>query len=819
MSDKKKEDNTDLDEKVKKPDKHRKQEKVPKASKTEKTERSEKNEKTDKPEKTDRSEKQTKPEKTEKTVKNEKAEKPEKAEKTEKNEKAVKQPKTVKGRKNGGSKTNAALTPVKLYSPAEFPFHNRELSWMDFNSRVLEEAFEKDNPVLERVKFLAITASNLDEFFMVRVAGVMDRMHSKATAPDDSGMTPVLQFECLSQRIHEFAKKQYSCLHRSIIPALKKHKLRFLTIKELNKTQKQQVDEHFEKFIFPVLTPLAVDTSRPFPLLANKSLNIAVRLQRDGEDIFAVVQVPSIIPRFFEVKSEQGRAFVLLEDIIISRLSELFELYAIQAWCPFRITRDSDLDIDEDADDLLVEIEHSLKKRQRGDPVRLEIISKCDSALKQFLIDMLDVEDQEIYEVSGPLDLTFFSKFGGLDGMDQLRFAPIVPVSPPADFFGYDDIFEAIRAKDRMVHHPYESFDSVVKFINQAANDSDVLAIKQTLYRVSGNSPIIAALIKAAENGKQVTVLVELKARFDEENNIGWAKKLEKAGCHVIYGLAGLKTHCKILLVVRREQDGIRRYLHMGTGNYNDITARFYTDIGLFTCDERFGEDASSLFNVITGYSTPPVYNKMKVAPTGLRKFFVEMIENETENAKAGLPSGITAKVNSLVDPEIIRLLYKASQAGVRITLIVRGICCLVPGVKGISENIQVRSIVGQLLEHSRIFIFENGGIKKIYMGSADWMPRNLDKRVELVFPIEDPDLKERAFGIINRMLKDVLNTRIQRPDTSYELLDRRGKKVHNCQQEFYDEAKKALSAKRTIDREERQFIPLTSNGAEHSHS
>ena len=718
--------------------------------------------------------------------------------------------KTQKNKKRKLNKEDAGLKPVKLFSPPDFPYHNRELSWMDFNSRVLEEAFEKDNPVLERVKFLSITASNLDEFFMVRVAGVMDRMHSKHNEPDASGMTAQQQFEKLTAKIHEFSKKQYSCLHHSIIPALKKHKLRFLKIKELSKTQKLSVDTYFDKFIFPVLTPLAVDTSRPFPLLANKSLNIAVRLLNEGEDVFAVVQVPSILPRFFEVKSDTGRAFVMLEDIIISHLSDLFELYEIQAYCPFRITRDSDLDIDEDADDLLVEIEHSLKKRQRGDPVRLEIISKCDKALREFLVDMLKVEEDEIYEVSGPLDLTFFSKFAGLENLDDLKFKPIIPVNPPSEFFGFDDIFAAIREKDRMVHHPYESFDPVIKFINQAANDENVLAIKQTLYRVSGNSPIIAALIKAAENGKQVTVLVELKARFDEENNIGWAKKLEKAGCHVIYGLAGLKTHCKIVLVVRREQDGIRRYLHMGTGNYNDITARFYTDIGMFTCNEKFGEDASSLFNVITGYSTPPVYNKMKVAPTGLRQFFAEMIINETENAKAGLPSGITAKINSLVDPEIIRLLYNASKAGVKIMLIVRGICCLVPGIKGISENIQVRSIVGQLLEHSRIFIFENGGMKKIYMGSADWMQRNLDKRVELIYPIEDNDLMERSFGIISTMLKDVLNTRIQESDTSYKLLDRRGKKVHNCQHEFYEEAKKRLALKKSTVLEERQFVPLT---------
>ncbi len=711
--------------------------------------------------------------------------------------------------------TRVVLPPDEVRYTKGYPYNNRELSWIDFNARVLEEAFEKENPPLERVRFLAITASNLDEFFMVRVAGVMDRMHSNPDAKDESGMTFAEQFEKLTVKIHEFVKKQYSCLSRSIMPELKKQNLRFLRINDLNKSQKKAIDEYFNKFIFPVLTPLAVDTSRPFPLLANKSLNIAVRLHKEGENIFAVVQVPSILPRFFEVKADSGRAFVMLEDIIISRLSELFELYKIQAYCPFRITRDSDLDIDEDADDLLVEIEHSLKLRQRGDPVRLEISSKCDEALKEFLVQMLGVSDKEIYEVSGYIDLTFFSKFGGIDGLDALRFKAITPVSPPADFYGYDDIFEAIRAKDRMVHHPYESFDAVIRFINQAANDQNVLAIKQTLYRVSGNSPVIAALIKAAENGKQVTVLVELKARFDEENNIGWAKKLEKAGCHVIYGLAGLKTHCKILLVVRREADGIRRYLHMGTGNYNDITARFYTDIGMFTCDEKFGEDASSLFNVITGYSAPPDYHKMKVAPTGLRTFFEEMIINETENALAGLPSGITAKVNSLVDPEIITLLYKASQAGVRITLIVRGICCLVPGVKGISENIEVRSIVGQLLEHSRIFIFENAGRKKLYMGSADWMQRNLDKRVELVFPVEDEELIERSFDIINTMLRDVVNTRIQSSDTTYELIDRRGKKLHNCQWEFSDAAKKALNAKKSaakVTKDDGTFIPLTSS-------
>ncbi len=706
---------------------------------------------------------------------------------------------------------------AKVCSPFEgkdFPYHNRELSWMDFNARVLEEAHEKENPIFERLKFLAITASNLDEFFMVRVAGLLDQIHSNYKGKDPAGMTAQEQMEALSEKIHAFSLQQYSCLKRSLVPALKKYDIEFLEIKDLNKEQKKQINTYFEKFIFPVLTPLAVDRSRPFPLLANKSLNIAVRLSNKGEDIFAVVQVPSILPRCMEVKTQKGRAFVFLEDIIMAHLPQLFELYKIKACCPFRITRDSDLDINEDAGDLLEEIEKSIKKRRRGDPVRLELAVKCDEALKFFLVEMLGVANQEIYEINGPIDLTFLFKFSGLDGFDNLRFEPISPVTPPADFYGYDDPFTAIREKDRMVHHPYESFDAVLNFVRSAAEDDKVLAIKQTLYRVSGHSPIIAALIKAAENGKQVTVLVELKARFDEENNIVWAKKLEKAGCHVIYGLVGLKTHCKIVLVVRQEEDGIRRYLHMATGNYNDVTARLYTDIGLFTCDEKFGEDASSLFNVITGYSTPPIYNKMKVAPTGLRDFFCEKIQKEIENAKQGLPSGITAKVNSLVDPEIIKLLYEASCAGVKIDLIVRGICCLVPQLKGKSENITVRSIVGQLLEHSRIFRFENGGNPEVYIGSADWMQRNLDKRVELVFPVEDEDLKQRTFGILDLAMNDVVNARVQDSNAVYALVSRRGKKPLNSQVEFSHLAKKALEEKKTVQVEEKPFIPVTSNNS-----
>lgn len=725
--------------------------------------------------------------KEEKTVdKKEKTDKSEKHEKMRKNKKLDKEESTEKSKKHKDT----------------IPYNNRELSWLDFNFRVLEEAMEHENPVMERVNFLSITASNLDEFFMVRVAGVLDQIHQGLKKPDPSGYTPKQLFEKLAEKIHYLVKKQYSCLTRSIIPELKQNSLVFCDVEELNKEQLEYVENYFQSDIFPVLTPLAVDTSRPFPLLANKSLNIAVKLRNsDDEAVFAVIQVPSILPRFLEVPTKDNeRIFVMLEKVIMYKLQELFELYRITAYSPFRITRDSDLDIDEDAEDLLIEIQNSIQMRKRGKPVRLEINKRIDPELRKFLVEMLNLTEQEIYEVAGPIDLTFLSKFCRVDNSADMHFKKITPVNPPADFYGYNDIFEAIRVRDRMVHHPYESFDSVLEFIKKSADDPNVLAIKQTLYRVSGNSPIIAALSKAAENGKQVTVLVELKARFDEENNIHWAKKLEKAGCHVIYGLTGLKTHCKICLVVRRDSDGIRRYLHIATGNYNDSTARFYTDIGMFTCRDDFGSDASSLFNVITGYSLPPEYEKFVVAPNGMRKFFENKIKTEIENHKNGLPSGITAKVNSLVDPDIISLLYQASKAGVKIKLIVRGICCLIPNLEGWSENIVVHSIVGQLLEHSRIFKFENGGDPQIYMGSADWMPRNLDRRVELVFPVENEILKQRSDEILSLMWSDTVNSRIQHSNTAYTLVDKRGRKKINCQAEFSKIAKKSLKeAKKSV--------------------
>jgi polyphosphate kinase len=687
--------------------------------------------------------------------------------------------------------------------PAQVPYYNRELSWMDFNMRVLEEAMENENPVMERVRFLAITASNLDEFFMVRVAGVMDKLKSKYAGPDDpGGMTAPELFRLLSAKIHVFTGKQESCLHRFILPALEHSGIRFVAPKQMTQEQMDFVSHYFQKVLFPVLTPLAVDPSRPFPFLANRSLNIAVRLDgNDGEDCFAVVQVPSILPRFLELPGKNGRCFTLLEDVIICCLGELFEEKTIRSACPFRITRDSDLEIDEDTDDLMIEIQKSIKKRKRGIPVRLEIDRKCDPAVKDFLLEMLGVMPESVYMLNGPLDLTFFSKFANLPGCEALCFQPIVPVDPPADFWGCTDIFEAIRQKDRMVHHPYESFETVINFIRTAAEDENVLAIKQTLYRVGGHSPIVAALVKAAENGKQVTVLVELKARFDEENNILWAKKLEDAGCHVVYGLTGLKTHCKIALVVRREEDGIRRYLHMSTGNYNDTTAKLYTDIGMFTCREPLGVDASNLFNVLTGYSRPPEYNGFVVAPHDMRNFFETMIRYEIQNAKQGLPSGITAKINSLVDPSIIALLYEASGAGVPVRLVVRGICCLVPGLPGVSENIEVISIVGQLLEHSRIFVFCNAGSPKVYLGSADWMPRNLDRRVELVFPVDDPDLRQRLFDTLDLMFRDNVNARRMLPTKAYVHVDRKGTPSCNSQTELSRLAHEAVRALATQER------------------
>ena len=686
-------------------------------------------------------------------------------------------------------------------------FYNRELSWLDFNERVLDESLRKDNPLMERVKFLAITGSNLDEFFMVRVGGVKAQVDSNITKKDDSGFSPQELLPKLETKAYTFMDKQYSCFNRTIIPALKKNKIRFLSVDDLSSSQQKQTDEYFSKIIFPVLTPLAIDNSRPFPMLSNKSLNIAVRLEKkeDKESCFALVQVPSILPRFLKLKTTKDEnSFILLEKLIVSKLQALFELHDIMSATAFRVTRNADMELDEEASDFLSEMEKSIKLRKRGEPVRLEIEHKADIATKKFLSKMLKIKQKDMYEASGPLDLTFLMKFSGIDKNPEYFFKPIKSVSPAPDFYDSENIFDTIKQKDRLVHHPYESFDCVVDFIKSAAVDEDVLAIKQTLYRVSGNSPIIEALMTAAEKGKQVTVLVELKARFDEENNINWAKMLEKAGCHVIYGLTGLKTHCKIALVIRSEDDGIRRYVHMGTGNYNDSTAKLYTDLSLFTCNERFGVDASSLFNVLTGYSRPPEYNHFLVAPHDMKNSFIRLIRNEANNAKKSLPCGITIKVNSLIDPVIMDELYKASSLGVPINLIVRGVCGIIPQVKGASENITVKSIVGQLLEHSRIFMFSNAGQAKYFLGSADLMPRNLDRRVELVFPILDDSLKQRVDNILKIMNSDTTNARIMNMDTSYNYIDMRGKQKLNSQQYFAKIAREELE---TLKKQEKQAV------------
>ena len=692
-------------------------------------------------------------------------------------------------------------------------YWNRELSWLLFNKRVLNEARDKQNLLFERLKFLSITASNLDEFFMVRVASLKDMVNAEYTKKDIAGFTPKQQLEKLNVATHELVNLQYSTYNRSLYPLLMQHGLQLITRhEELTVEQAEYVDKYFEESVYPVLTPMAVDSSRPFPLIRNKSLNIGAlvsnRKKEKKELEFATVQVPSVLSRVIEIPSKEGlKSIILLEEIIERNIGKLFLNYDIVCTYPFRIMRNADLSIEEDeAEDLLKEIEKQIKKRQWGQVIRLEVESGIDKRLLKILQEELAVEKEDIYHIDGPLDLTVLMKIYGLEGFEQYRVEKHIPQPVPEIAEG-DNIFEKIQKQDIFMHHPYQTFTPVVDFIRQAAKDSEVLAIKQTLYRVSGNSPIIAALAQAAENGKQVTVLVELKARFDEENNIVWARKLEKAGCHVIYGLVGLKTHSKITLVVRKEEDGIRRYVHLGTGNYNDATAKLYTDVGLFTCKKSFGEDATAVFNMLSGYSEPLSWNKLAVAPLWLKDKFLYWIEREKNHALNREPARIIAKMNSLCDKDIIAALYEASEAGVQIDLIVRGICCLKVGIEGISENIRVRSIVGQFLEHSRIFYFENGGKSEIYCGSADWMPRNLERRVEILFPIEEEELKKKAFHILEGELRDTMKASIMLADGTYEKVDRRGKESYSSQDAFVMEAKEdAKKSKEGMNK--RVFVP-----------
>jgi polyphosphate kinase len=698
------------------------------------------------------------------------------------------------------------------YEKPEY-FTNREYSWLNFNARVLSEARDKSLPLLERLKFISITSSNLDEFFMVRVASLKDMVHAKYTKKDIAGLTPQEQLVLISARAHELVAQQYSTYNRSLLPKMEKAGLKLITEHEkLTKKQAAFVDQYFEENVYPVLTPMAMDSARPFPLIRNKTLNIGALISKKGEKAkaeFATVQVPSVLPRIiFLPEGEDGaKPIILLEEIIERNIDKLFLNYDVVCAHPYRIMRNADLSYDEDeAADLLKEIQKQLKKRQWGEVIRLEIEDKMDPKLLKILKQEFEVKEDDIYKINGPLDLTFLMKLYGTEGMDAHRYEPYKP-QPVPGMNDEEDIFTQIRRGDILLHHPYMTFDPVVKFVQQAAVDPDVLAIKQTLYRVSGHSPIVAALAQAAENGKQVSVLVELKARFDEENNILWAKMLEKAGCHVIYGLVGLKTHSKIALVVRREEDGIRRYVHLGTGNYNDSTAKLYTDCGILTCSEPIGEDATAVFNMLSGYSEPKHWNRLVVAPLWMRDRFMDMIRRETDHARSGEPARIVAKFNSLCDKEIIAALYEASAAGVQIDLIVRGICCLKTGIPKVSENIHVRSIVGNFLEHARIFYFLNGGKEEFYMASADWMPRNLDKRVEILFPIEDPQICERVRHILQIQLDDNQKAHILQSDGSYEKVDRRGK-VPLCAQEYFCEEAMQAARKEPEVTQTRVFIP-----------
>ncbi|WP_418463090.1 RNA degradosome polyphosphate kinase [Frisingicoccus sp.] len=703
-------------------------------------------------------------------------------------------------------------------SRAEY-FTNRELSWLDFNYRVLGEARDKTIPLFERLKFLSITSSNLDEFFMIRVASLKDMVNAKYVKPDIAGMTPQMQLDAISRKTHDLVNTQYTTYNRSLKPMLKQNGLTIIdSYEDLSEAQRSYVNQYFQQDVYPVLTPMAVDSSRPFPLIRNKSLNIGALIsdkEDESEYDFATVQVPSVLPRFIEIPSDEKghRTLILLEQVIEMNIQKLFLNYKVICAHPYRIMRNADLSIDEeDAADLLKEIQKQLKRRQWGEVIRLEVEDSMDKRLLKILKKAMNVGEASIYRINGPLDLTFLMKVNGLDGYDHLKYPKYQP-QLSKDINPEEDLFTQIRRKDILLFHPFQSFDTVVDFVRQAAKDPDVLAIKQTLYRVSGNSPIIASLAEAAENGKQVTVLVELKARFDEENNIIWAKKLEKAGCHVIYGLVGLKTHSKITLVVRQEEDGIRRYVHLGTGNYNDSTAKMYTDMGLLTCAKPIGEDATAVFNMLSGYSEPLAWNKLSLAPLWLRDRFIELIHQEEVNAREGRPAHIIAKMNSLCDKGIIMALYKASAAGVKIELIIRGICCLKTGIPGISENITVKSIVGNFLEHSRIFYFYNNGWENVFMGSADWMPRNLDRRVEIMFPVEDETCKKEVMHILDIQLQDNVKAHYLQPDDTYQKPDKRGKTLVSSRDYFCKEAMEAAAEDKKKDEElSRVFEPMYHN-------
>lgn len=721
-----------------------------------------------------------------------------------------------------GMLENATLSPTRKPPEPTAPpppplddpslYINRELSWLAFNRRVLEEARDPSVPLLERLKFLAIFSSNLDEFFMVRVGGLQQKVQAGIGIGSGADkMPPNEQLERISGLVRQMLAEGYGCLHQELLPTLEKEGIFLRPVKDLTPEQVAYLGDLFRRQIFPVLTPLAIDQGHPFPHLLNKSLNLTVLLRRprNQEPLFAVVQVPSVLPRFVQLPGDKYN-FVALESVIRMHLPELFPGMHLEHSAVFRVTRNSEYEIDDDeVEDLLKTIEEEVRKRRRGFAVRLEIEANALPDIQQFLMTALDLDAADVYAIPDPLDLTGLFQIHALPGFHHLHDTQFVPQLVP-EFASASSVFAAIRGRDILVHHPYESFAPVVDFIEQAASDERVLAIKQTLYRTSSDSPIVRALQMAADNGKQVTAVIELKARLDEERNILWARELEKAGVHVVFGFIGLKTHCKVALVVRREDDGIRRYVHLGTGNYNPQTARVYTDLGIFTCNPDFCDDASALFNYLTGYSELPQWRKLIVAPSRMQAFMIERIAQEAANVQAGKPGRIIAKINGLLEPAIVQSLYKASQAGVKIDLLCRGICALRPGIPGVSENIRVTSIIDRFLEHSRIFYFHNNGDPQVYVGSADWMDRNLSRRVEVVFPIEQPDLKHRVIHEILAVSQaDNVKARELLSDGTYHRVDRvSGQPALRSQERFLELA--LQNAQRRLSETTPQVAPET---------
>jgi polyphosphate kinase len=674
------------------------------------------------------------------------------------------------------------------------PFLNRELSWLEFNQRVLDEALNPSVPLLERVKFFCITNSNLDEFFEVRVAGLKQQIESDVVERSPDGMTASETLRAVTRRVRALVDTAYGCWRDSLVPELAEHGIQFLDPALLGTTDREWIDAYYREKVHPVLTPLAVDPSHPFPQVLNKSLNLITRVTatQNGEvkRRLAIVQVPRVLPRLVRLPRDDGRQdYVFLADLIGSRLVDLFPGTELDAWSAFRVTRNSELYIDEeDVANLLNAVEAELHNRRKGEAVRLEVDKDCPLDIRQELLETLKLTADDLYLVDGPLNPTRLMAICEGDHSPELRDAPFI-AAQAVSVRDEDDLFAAIRKRDHLMHHPYESFETVVRFLEQAAADPKVLAIKQTLYRTGGDARIVGALMRAVKNGKQVTAVVELKARFDEANNIRWARALEEAGVHVVYGLVGFKIHCKVALVVRADEDRIRRYVHLGTGNYNASTARFYTDLGVLTCRPELGDDVTNLFNLLTGICQFQGTRRLLVAPFQMHDRVVELIDRETGHARDGLPARIVAKMNSLVDTDVIEALYRASRAGVEIELIVRGVCCLRPGVEGMSENIQVRSIIDRFLEHSRVWQFGNGGRPEVYIGSADWMPRNFFKRIEVVFPVEDGVLRERIIEeILARQLADTAKARLLQPDGSYApAVRKKGGVVRRCQTEFMD--------------------------------